>query len=169
MIDREHESLWQGISEFALDDPTAKRTFSLRLRQENAWSEEFAARVICEYKRFAFLCLVADQPCVPSRFVDQVWHMHILNLHSYLFDFCRGVLGRMLWHRPSKGGIEEGERHHKLYGLTLDSYERCFGQAPPPDIWPRCVAVLHHEGQAMGVGEPFAAEIAELILDDGPR
>jgi len=156
--------LWERIHDFPLDDPTAERTFSLRLRQENAWTEEFAARLLEEYKRFAFLCMVADHACVPSAFVDLAWHMHILYLKAYLIDFCHGVLGRILWHRPSKGGRDQRDKHHDLYALTLDSYQRWFDQAPPPDIWGCCVAnVRHREGQTVGIGEPFAPGISELI------
>ena len=161
------QKLLQDITGFPIDDTAAERTYSLRLMQENAWTKEFTARVVVEYKRFVFLSMVAGHHCVPSTFIDQAWHTHILYLHSYLFDFCHKVLGRMLWHTPSKGGRQEFDKHHALYFQTLDSYQRWFGETPPADIWGRCIAMRHHEGKTAGVVQPFTSEIAELVLENG--
>ncbi len=160
-----YQSLWERIETFPLVDATAERPYSLRLMQENAWSEDLAAKVIGEYKRFVFLCLVCNHGCVPSGFVDQAWHLHILYLPSYLFDFCIKTLGRILWHRPSKGGNTERERLHELYSQTWDAYQRWFGVAPPEDVWGRCTHPRHHEAKTVGAGEPIPQEVAHLFAE----
>jgi hypothetical protein len=49
---------------------------------------------------------------------------------------CGEVLGKPLHHSPSKGGKEEGAKFDDWYEQTLRSYNKIFGETPPPDIWP---------------------------------
>lgn len=44
------------------------------------WTLEFTKRVASEYKRYLTLCLEnPDFPMVPSTYVDNFWHLHILD------------------------------------------------------------------------------------------
>lgn len=52
--------LWQRTQSVDLDVEGASFPFSQRLGRENGWSEEFAHRVVHEYRRFAFLAVNSD-------------------------------------------------------------------------------------------------------------
>lgn len=129
------EETWEKLRDFALDDPQSDRPFSVRLREENGWSAEYAARVIEEYRRFLFLGVTCPHPVTPSDPVDQVWHLHLLYTKSYWIDLCQETLGRPFHHGPSKGGINEDRKYGDLYLRTLESYTHHFGP-PPADLWP---------------------------------
>ncbi|HLK14589.1 MAG TPA: TIGR04222 domain-containing membrane protein [Fimbriimonadaceae bacterium] len=135
-MNAEQAALWERISRFPLDVPGASFPYSAKLSRENRWSPEFAARVIEEYRRFAFLSVAAGHMVSPSDAVDQAWHVHLLYTQSYWGEFCTGVLGKPLHHSPSQGGSRESRKFDSAYTETLASYERLFGSAPPFDIWP---------------------------------
>ena len=78
----------------------------------------------------------AGHPVTPSDEVDQAWHLHLLYTESYWVEMCGELLERPLHHGPTRGGSSEGQKFRNWYAETLASYERAFGHAPPPDIWP---------------------------------
>ncbi|WP_026735038.1 glycine-rich domain-containing protein [Fischerella sp. PCC 9605] len=127
--------LYQRIQQFCLDRIDAKLSFSKRLARDNNWTIEYAQRVIDEYKKFAFLAIVAGHLVTPSEQVDQVWHLHLIYTQSYWEDFCSQTLQKPLHHNPTKGGQQERSKFNDWYGKTLESYEHFFQQLPPPDIW----------------------------------
>ncbi|WP_293099961.1 TIGR04222 domain-containing membrane protein [Moorena sp. SIO3I6] len=127
--------LYQRLQAFSLDDPDAKFPFSKRLARENRWSFNYTQRVIEEYKKFAFLAVVADHPVSPSDPVDQVWHLHLTYTHSYWGEFCPNILQTPFHHLPSGGGAREKSKFDDWYSKTLASYHYFFGEAPPLDIW----------------------------------
>jgi uncharacterized protein (TIGR04222 family) len=128
--------LERRIQNFVLDEPGAAEPFSRRLARENSWSEEYARRVVHEYKRFALLAVTVGHSVTPSDQVDQAWHLHLTYTDSYWQSFCREVLGKPLHHRPSRGGRDESRKFQRDYAATLRSYRQRFGSAPPTDIWP---------------------------------
>jgi len=128
--------LWERVCAYSFDDPESAYPFTERLAKENAWPLGFALRVVEEYRRFAFLAVVAGHPVSPPDAVDQAWHLHQLYSDAYWDDFNRDVLGTSLSHHPTKGGAEETEKFTDWYQRTLESYTRLFGKAPPKDIWP---------------------------------
>lgn len=130
------QELMARTERFDLDSPTSKLPFSRRLARENDWEHGYALRVITEYKRFAFLAIVAGHPVTPSDAVDQAWHLHMIYTESYWKDFCGKILGKPLHHGPTKGGAKEGAKHIDWYTRTLESYRRWFNSEPPEDIWP---------------------------------
>ena len=67
--------LLERIMAFPLDESGVDLPFSHRLARENSWTDEFAARVIREYKRFVYLAMTANHPVTPSDAVDQAWHL----------------------------------------------------------------------------------------------
>ncbi|NET84114.1 MAG: TIGR04222 domain-containing membrane protein [Moorea sp. SIO1F2] len=127
--------LYQRLQAFSLDDAEAKFPFSKRLARENRWSFNYTQRVIEEYKKFAFLAVVADHPVSPSDPVDQVWHLHLTYTHSYWGEFCPNILQTPFHHLPSGGGAREKSKFDDWYSKTLASYHYFFGEAPPLDIW----------------------------------
>ncbi len=127
--------LYTRIQEFSLDEKDAVYPFSKKLAKENGWSAEYTKRAIEEYKKFAFLSIVAGHTVTPSEQVDQVWHLHLTYTHSYWNEFCSNILQTPLHHNPTRGGSVEHRNFQDLYIQTLVSYEHFFGQHPPTDIW----------------------------------
>jgi hypothetical protein len=135
-IDATQAALFDRIQAFSLDKPDARISFSQRLAKDNGWSLQFAQQAIEEYKKFAFLAIVAGHPVTPSDQVDQVWHLHLTYTRSYWDDFCAQVLQTPLHHEPTIGGEAENQKFDDWYNKTLESYERFFGIKPPLAIWP---------------------------------
>lgn len=133
----EKGACWDRLTAYEFDDPEYHLTFTSRLARENGWSEDFASRVIEEYRRFCFLAIHAGHPVTPSDAVDQVWHLHLSYSRDYWERFCPEILQKPLHHGPTQGGEEEGEKYREWYEKTLESYARFFGE-PPRTIWPLC-------------------------------
>lgn len=132
----QQSELYQRIQVFSLDVAGASLPFSQRLAKENNWSVEYTTRAIEEYKKFAFLAVVAGHPVSPSDQVDQVWHLHLTYTQSYWEEFCPHVLGMPLHHGPTQGGVQEQRKISDWYVKTLASYQSFFGYPAPADIWP---------------------------------
>lgn len=133
-MDSHQIALYQRIQEFSLDEPESQLSFSKRLARDNGWSLSYAQRAIAEYKKFAFLAVVAGHPVTPSDQVDQVWHLHLSYTRSYWQEFCPHILQTTLHHNPTRGGLAEGVKFEDWYSKTLASYQQFFG-IPPRDIW----------------------------------
>jgi uncharacterized protein (TIGR04222 family) len=129
-------ALYQRLQAFCFDRPDSFLSFSQRLMRENHWSREFTDRAIEEYRRFAFLAVVAGHPVTPSDQVDQVWHLHLTYTRSYWEEFCPQVLQMPFHHEPTRGGAAESQKFEDWYSKTLESYQQWFGELPPEDIWP---------------------------------
>ncbi len=130
-----NDLLWKSLSTVAFDDPDAAFDFTARLARDNGWSRSFAARVIEEYRRFAYLAMTSGHEVTPSDEVDQAWHLHLTFTRHYWGVFTE-ALGAPLHHNPTAGGAGERARYADNYARTLASYERIFGAAAPADIWP---------------------------------
>ena len=128
--------VYQRIQAFSLDQPDSQISFHAKLARDNHWSEEYARRVVEEYKKFAYLAVVAEHPVSPSDQVDQAWHLHMTYTQSYWNEFCLKVLETPLHHHPTKGGQAERHKMTDWYTQTLSAYEQTFHQTPPGDIWP---------------------------------
>jgi uncharacterized protein (TIGR04222 family) len=133
---REHSELLERLEKYSMDEPATALPFSGRLAQEHGWTLHYAQRVIAEYKRFAFLAVLAGHPVSPSAAVDEAWHLHLLHTDTYWNRFCPEVLGTALHHHPSRGGTVERDKFKDWYTSTLASYRKFFGKEPPTDIWP---------------------------------
>jgi uncharacterized protein (TIGR04222 family) len=134
MLDTFQSALYQRLQVFELDDPTHDFGFTRHLMKSQGWTLTYTQRAIAEYKKFAFLTVVANHQVVPSDQVDQVWHSHILFTRSYWEEFCPNVLGKVLHHHPARGGRAERAEFHRLYAKTITSYRQFWG-SPPTDIW----------------------------------
>ena len=133
----DHAAIRRRILTHALDHPDDPIPFSLRLQREQGWSRARTARAIAEYRRFIELAMVAGHPVSPSPTVDAVWHLHLTDTRRYWDDFCPNVLGRLLHHDPSRGGVAERARHDDQYRRTLAAYARVFDVVPPEAGGPR--------------------------------
>ena len=131
----ELQDLWQAILAYSPGYVDASLGFARRLAEENGWTEEYAQRVVMEYKRFVFLAATREHPVTPSDQVDQAWHLHLTYSRDYWEEFCPGTLGRPLHHDPTRGGSAERAKYFDWYERTLNDYRTVFGE-PPADIWP---------------------------------
>lgn len=105
----------------------------------HGWSLGFACQVAEEYRKFLILCLEhPDEPIVPSSFVDDFWHLHILDTQKYMED-CDQFLGYMLHHFPYFGmrSEEDARNLRQAWEKTLAFYESTFGEVAPSDLWPK--------------------------------
>jgi len=160
--------LWRAVSAYSIGNPGAAFSFTARLARENGWSLAHAERVVAEYKRFCFLAMIAGQEVTPSDAVDQAWHLHLTDSRDYWERFCPTVLGRPLHHEPSSGGAADGHHYFERYAETLQSYERVFGECPPPNLWPDAARRLIEDPKARRVhprdGFVISRARAALIL-----
>ena len=106
-MNEQQADLYRRIEEFPLDEPGGAFPFTARLARENGWSQDYANRVVGEYKRFALLAVAAGHSVTPSDQVDQAWHLHLTYTQSYWTRFCPEVLGKPLHHNPTQGGAAE--------------------------------------------------------------
>lgn len=132
----DESQLWNKLEHYSISNPNDVLTFSKRLARENGWTEAFAKRVIKEYKKFLFLCVVSPQPVTPSDEVDQAWHLHLTYTKSYWTDLCKKILGKDIHHTPTEGGAAENKKFVNYYEATLLLYKQKFGKEAPADIWP---------------------------------
>ena len=77
------------------------------------WSTQVAEEIGELYRVFLFLCKkYPDEVIVPTREVDEFWHLHILDTRNYITD-CENIFGSFLHHFPYAG----------LEGTQVDSHE----------------------------------------------
>lgn len=101
------------------------------------WSLEFAKRIAVEYRRFLTLCLEYPEfAMVPSTYVDDFWHFHILDTQSYQED-CQKVFGYFLHHFPYFGmrGEEDAHNLKTAWLASCALYEKRFGVIDK-QLWP---------------------------------
>jgi len=93
-----------------------------------------AIAAIKEYKRMLHLMQqYPDQPAVPSKLVDLVWHEHILDTEKYKRDTLR-MFGYYVHHAPSFGGAEEKKELVAQQQKMLHAYRKEFNEQPGP-LW----------------------------------
>lgn len=100
------------------------------------WTLEFTHRVVVEYKRFLTLCLEYPQfAMVPSTYVDDFWHFHILDTQSYQED-CQEIFGYFLHHFPYFGmrGEEDAQNLKLAWLASCALYEKRFGKIDK-ELW----------------------------------
>ncbi|HEX7869566.1 MAG TPA: DUF1399 domain-containing protein, partial [Chryseobacterium sp.] len=83
-----NKDLWGKIEQFDFNNPSSEYDFTLRLANENYWTQNFTQQAILEYKKFMYLAAVSDMMVSPSEIVDTVWHQHLIFTKSY-HEFCQ--------------------------------------------------------------------------------
>ena len=94
--------------------------------QQKKWTADYRNRVIDEYIKF--MMLAATGNAVPSKAVDEVWHLHIQFTLDYQV-FCRNHLQTFIHHEPAESS------DYVAYNKTMKRYVDLFGDLPPEDIW----------------------------------
>jgi hypothetical protein len=153
--------LWERLAKFQFSDPDAEISYASKLVEQQGWTAEFAARVIEEYRRFLYLCMVAGHKVVPSHTVDEAWHLHLQYTRSYWEELCLYTLGRVIHHDPSPGG-EGAKPLEGMYDKTLESYVHFFGDYPD-DIWG------HDNGNNVKRLRDSSASAGKLLSADGHK
>jgi hypothetical protein len=108
--------------------------FVERLRDENCWTHDYAAKCIDEYKKFMLLAAVSPKAVTPSDEIDQVWHLHVIHMRDYS-KFCT-LLEKVIIHGPTEGGEKEDARYLEQYNYTRGFYWETFSYTPPEEFWP---------------------------------
>jgi hypothetical protein len=138
--------------------PTAaETTFAQKLADENGWPIARAEAALREYRRFLLMAWVSPDMVVPSKDVDEAWHLHLTHSRHYWEVLCGEILRKPFHHEPSLGGHAEDARHGDAYARTLALYEHLFDEAAPEEVWPRgctCGAVAGNEGVVL-YSSPF--------------
>jgi hypothetical protein len=96
---------------------------------ETALSLPEADRDVGLYRCFLKLCaLYPDATIVPTRQLDHVWHMHMLDTAKYRAD-CDEVFGRFLDHFPYAGlrGKDDRRAWREAYAQTRRLFAEQFG------------------------------------------
>ena len=126
-----HPELWARLESHQIGGPDGHVIFAQRLAFEQGWSEQVAAKVVNEYKRFCYLAVTNPELTRSlSPAVDQVWHLHLTFTRSYWGEFCGDVLRHQLHHRPNRFG----DRRFSKKNWT-QCYKSTFGHRPPPTYW----------------------------------
>ncbi len=100
------------------------------------WSQDQAARVEGDYKRFLYALAHRREGEVlspPSQEVDEFWHQHILDTRRYRED-CDRVFGHYIDHTPGLDAERQrkaDERRRQVYAqynidnISFDSSDSC--------------------------------------------
>jgi|GEM_PF-685611 hypothetical protein len=94
------------------------------------WSLEHALVGAEEYRKFLFLTVARPETIVPTEFVDEVWHTHILDTMKYEED-CKEVFGFFLHHFPYFGirGDDDQALLQSTFKATAEIYREEFGSS----------------------------------------
>ena len=80
------------------------------------------------YLRFLVLCAeYPDRPLAPTRDIDRIWHLHMLNPRAYSHD-CKVFFGDLLDHDGGFGVGDEEPDLMRIFGETAKLWETRFGE-----------------------------------------
>jgi len=86
--DTENFSLWEKIQNIQLD------RVSIKIIEDENWTEKETEIAIDAYRTFLFLLATnKDKIITPFRFVDIVWHQHILESIKKYGNDCKDSIG----------------------------------------------------------------------------
>lgn len=124
---QEVQTVWGKID--AIDFSNIKRRLMLPAPEGDAFDEQAADLSIEWYRRYLKLhAKYHEYRLVPSRFIDIVWHRHILDTRAYLCD-CINVFGAMLHHNPYFGMNDDAAERDAAFEVTDRLYVDEFGES----------------------------------------
>ena len=128
-------NLWEKINESFGGTDSSTKAFADKISRKHGWTKAFALKAVTEYKKFIYLGVIGEFHVTPSKFIDVVWHEHILFTNAYN-DFCTEIIEYRFEHYPELINInKETEIYNAQYIKTLELYISEFGKLPPADIW----------------------------------
>jgi hypothetical protein len=119
---RTRDQIWKAISALDLRPIIFKLTDS---DHGKGWSPDRAEKAELKYRQFLFLSgIYTDEIIVPSKDIDEFWHLHILDTKKYLDD-CLSVFGYFLHHFPYFGlrGAEDLESMHSAFERSIHLHD----------------------------------------------
>ena len=127
--------LWDHLTaKFGHTNPSLK-AFAGKIARKHGWKNSFALHAIDEYKKFVYLGIVSDFQVTPSKFIDVVWHEHILFSKAYR-EFCQDVLQHPFDHHPELIPMQDQTgRFSAQYLDTIALYQTEFDLEPPVPVW----------------------------------
>lgn len=127
--------LWDHIAAQFGGANAFTKAFASKIAKKHDWDIEYAFRAIIEYKKFVYLGIVSDFLVTPSKYIDVVWHEHILFSKGYR-EFCKEVINYTFDHSPELVTTKDQTGEFSAqYKDTIKLYTVEFGQEPPDDIW----------------------------------
>jgi hypothetical protein len=127
--------LWKHITATFGGIDASVKAFAGKIARKHGWKNQFAIRALTEYKKFVYLGIVSEFQVTPSKFIDVVWHEHLLFSKAYR-DFCNDVIEQVFDHHPELLPMaDQTGRFSAQYLDTIDLYKKEFGVEPPADIW----------------------------------
>ncbi|HEU5114176.1 MAG TPA: hypothetical protein VFT82_00240 [Candidatus Paceibacterota bacterium] len=93
------------------------------------WDEEFASKVLRQYRRFLLLKATCGKHVIPTNEIDEAWHAHMFDTRKYLDD-CIDCFGEILHHFPYLGmrGGGDVDRLTEAFEETCQLYESAFNE-----------------------------------------
>jgi hypothetical protein len=94
------------------------------------WTREQCDSAEVEYKRFLHLNRhYPDEPIVPNKIMDTMWHFHILDTRRYVAD-SDAIFGGYFHHFPHFGmrGDQDKANLVRSFERTKEIYEQAFGE-----------------------------------------
>jgi hypothetical protein len=89
-------------------------------------------------KHFLLLCSKSEEPCFPSKQLDEIWHTFLLYTKDY-YSFCKEGLGKFVHHIPFNNETDkvqhfkpgyfcyiQGNKMKKKYVSNLKQLEKVF-------------------------------------------
>jgi hypothetical protein len=106
----QNPELWDKIQKLDLRAIIHKLT---HVEEKYGWPVPVAEAVEKAYKRYLYLAGTygGTVSIVPTKIIDEFWHMHILDTRKYAED-CGNLFGRLLHHYPYLGIRYEGDREN---------------------------------------------------------
>lgn len=101
-----------------------------KLQEERGWTQDTLNAMERQYRQFLTLKLrFPEHELVPTRFIDEMWHAHILDTRSYARD-CELVFGYFLHHYPYLGVGGEGAKQQldDAFVATVALWAEGFGE-----------------------------------------
>lgn len=128
-------STWTDIIEVLSDKNAPTKAFAYKIMKKHRLPRAFVFRAIEEYKKFVYLGVVGDFYVTPSKYIDLIWHEHILFSKAYR-EFCNDVIHYQFDHQPELVATEDQtELFAAQYIETIELYKKEFGMEPPENIW----------------------------------
>lgn len=96
---------------------------------EYGWTRKEADAMEPQYKAFLYLSQkYPDKSIVPSKRLDEMWHMHILDTRKYAED-CEHLFGHFLHHFPYFGlrGADDAIALANAFQETAEIFKKEFG------------------------------------------
>lgn len=95
--------------------------------KEYGWSEAEALQSVNRYEKL-FRLFGKGSSIVPTKEIDSVWHLHMLDPVSYYED-CMGCHGKIIGHNPAlKGSQEEKGKLQSMFFITSDLWKETYGE-----------------------------------------